>query len=371
MKGKRISFLVLTAFSNMGGIEKFNRAFMKALDDLSTPLQMHSQLASMHDSSFDVQYTGNQPYVACNGNRILFVLRSILNAFRQDVIILGHINLALIGVVVKLLAPHKKVVVICHGVEVFTPVGSLKKTLLRKVDHILAVSSFTKQQLMEQQQVPAEKITIFPNTIDPFFTLPQQFDPPAYLQQRYQIAAGEKVIFTLTRINRNEGYKGYDTLIRVIPALKQANLPFKYILGGKADAAEQQRIQQLIRELQLEEQVIMPGFISDEEIADHYRLADVFAMPSKKEGFGIVYLEAMACGLPVIAGNKDGSTEALQFGKLGTLIDPDNPAALTAALMQVLRQPHKPKPLQVQGDMLTYFSFERFRERLAAFLTVC
>lgn len=114
--------------------------------------------------------------------------------------------------------------------------------------------------------------------------------------------------------------------------------------------------------------MILTGFIADEEVTDHYLLADVFVMPSKGEGFGIVYLEAMACGLPVIAGNKDGSTEALQFGKLGTLINPDDEDELLQALQTRLQQPSN--PLQVQQQMLEYFAFPKFRERLHKVLTV-
>jgi phosphatidyl-myo-inositol dimannoside synthase len=113
--------------------------------------------------------------------------------------------------------------------------------------------------------------------------------------------------------------------------------------------------------------VLMPGFVADEEVTDHYLLADVFVMPSKGEGFGIVYLEAMACGLPVIAGNKDGSTEALQFGELGTLIDPDDADELAAALVKALTTVHYSS--EVQQNMLQYFSFERFKERLQAVIT--
>ena len=266
----------------------------------------------------------------------------------------------------KLFAPKKKLVVICHGIEVFTPVSGLKKKVLQQADRILAVSTFTKEQLITQQQLPAEKITVFPNTIDPFFQLPADFSKPPYLQQRYGIQGDEKVIFTLTRLNNKEGYKGYDTLITVLPKLLQQGIRFKYILAGKADAVELARMRQLINKLQLEECVLLPGFIADEEVMDHYRLADVFVMPSKGEGFGIVYIEAMACGLAVIAGNKDGSTEALQFGKLGTLVDPDDSEEIGEAFVRVLQEQHE--PLQVQQKMLDSFSFEQFKGRLAQVL---
>ncbi len=362
MKEKRILVLMLTAFSHMGGIEKFNRAFIKALMDLSAPLSLRNSFAGMHDNIVDVRYTEAAPYRFYNGHKIKFVIASVWQAFQQDVIILGHLNLAMIGVLMKLFAPQKKLIVICHGIEVFSPVGGWKKKVLHLADHILAVSTFTKQQLISQQKLLEEKITVFPNTIDPFFQLPSQFSKPAYLLQRYGIAADEKVIFTLTRLNSEEGYKGYDTLVNSLQLLVKKNIPFKYILAGKADATELHRMNLLIKELDLQDHVIMPGFLPNEEITDHYLLADVFAMPSKGEGFGIVYIEAMACGLQVIAGNKDGSTEALQFGKLGTLVDPDNEAALAEALVKVLGEVSE--PLEVQQKMLQHFSFEKFKGRL-------
>lgn len=362
MKEKRILFLVLTAFSHMGGIEKFNRAFIKALMDLSTTLSLRNSFAGMYDDRFDVQYTQPAPYRVFNGQKIRFVFSAVMQAFKQDVIVLGHLNLALIGILIKLLAPQKKLIVICHGIEVFSPVGGLKKRMLQQADQILAVSTFTKQQLVEQQQIPEEKITVFPNTIDPFFQLPAAFSKPAYLQQRYGIAEDEKVIFTLTRLNSKEGYKGYDTLVAVLPKLVQQGIRFKYILAGKADAVELARMQALIKDRKLEEHVLLPGFVADEEVIDHYLLADVFAMPSKGEGFGIVYIEAMACGLAVIAGNKDGSTEALQFGQLGTLVDPDDAEEVADALVRVLKQ--EAQPAKVQREMLNYFSFEQFKGRL-------
>jgi phosphatidylinositol alpha-1,6-mannosyltransferase len=366
MKEKKIAFFVLTAFSHMGGIEKFNRAFIKALADLSTTLQLKTTLGGMYDQQFDKDYTAQQTYHAFKGNKLQFVLWAVKQSLHQDLIILGHLNLAPIAVLLMLIAPKKKLVIICHGIEVFEPVSGLKKKALQHADQLLAVSSFTRQQLISKQGLSAEKITVFPNSIDPLFQFPAAFAKPVYLEQRYGIAAHEKVILTLTRLNSNEGYKGYDTLVSILPELLKKNISFKYILAGKADATELQRMNALIKSLGLEQQVMMPGFIADEEITDHYLLADVFVMPSKGEGFGIVYTEAMACGLPVIAGNKDGSTEALQFGELGILIDPDSAEELKEALVHVLHEQHE--PLQVQQKMLKYFSFERFKERLKLIL---
>ena len=339
---------------------------IKALADLRVPLRFKSTVASMYDDAPDERYNQEQPFSGSKGKRIRFVSTVLIKALQHDVILLGHLNLALIGVLLKFFVPKKKLVVVCHGIEVFTPVSGLKKKVLQQADRILAVSTYTKNQLIEQQQVPAEKITVFPNSIDPFFQLPAAFSKPAYLQQRYGIDGNEKVIFTLTRLNSKEGYKGYDTLVTLLPKLLQQGIRFKYILAGKADAVELARIQALVKERKLEEHVLLPGFVADEEVIDHYLLADVFAMPSKGEGFGIVYIEAMACGLAVIAGNKDGSTEALQFGQLGTLVDPDDTVEVADALIRVLKQ--EAQPAKVQREMLAFFSFEQFKGRLEQLL---
>jgi glycosyltransferase involved in cell wall biosynthesis len=362
MPQRKLSFLVLTAFSSMGGIEKFNRALMKALSDLSKQLHYEVAFASMYDEQSNSDYVPANLFQAYKGNRFQFVLKSVFQMRTTTDLLLGHLNLALLGVVYKFFYPAKKLVVICHGIEVFQPLNGFKKKVLQQADAIFAVSTYTKQQLINQNGIDAEKIIVFPNTIDPFFQLPEDFSKPAYLKERYGISENDKVMFTLTRLNSEEGYKGYDKVFKAISRFIKEGHSLKYILAGNADAVESKRIDQLIEELQLQDHVIVTGFVKDEEITDHYLLADVFVMPSKGEGFGIVYLEAMACGLPVIAGNKDGSTEALQFGELGTLVDPDDLDQLTNAIEKVLQQ--KNNPLELQQKMLGYFSFEKFKERL-------
>lgn len=359
-------FLSLTTFSSTGGIEKFNRAFLKALVQLQTTLSLSVYAAGMYDRKVDNRYIPEKQFQPFYGQRIRFIMSHFFKFFQTDELILGHLNLALLGKFYKLLFPQKKLIVICHGIEVFDAVAGSKKKVLQQADVVLCVSNYTKEQLIYKQGVAADKIVVFPNTIDPFFELPQQFNKPQHLMQRYGITANEKVLFTLTRLNHEEGYKGYDKILRTLPALLQQGFQFKYILAGKADAQEKENVLLLIKKLNLEQHVILTGFIADEEVTDHYLLADVFVMPSKGEGFGIVYLEAMACGLPVIAGNKDGSTEALQFGKLGTLIDPDDAHALEAAIVHTITQVHQPQEMQLQ--MLQYFSFEQYTQRLQAVL---
>ena len=89
-------------------------------------------------------------------------------------------------------------------------------------------------------------------------------------------------------------------------------------------------------------------------------MADVFALPGRGEGFGIVFLEAMACGVPVVGSSMDGSREALLNGELGELVDPADPASMREGILRALAKPKGIPP------GLDYFAWPRFCERIAA-----
>ena len=104
--------------------------------------------------------------------------------------------------------------------------------------------------------------------------------------------------------------------------------------------------------------MVFAGRVPEAEKADHYRVADVFVMAGRQEGFGFVFLEAMASGIPVVASSLDGSREAVLYGELGELADPDDREALKAAIHRALGRPRQ------IPEGLAYFSYEKFRERL-------
>lgn len=180
------------------------------------------------------------------------------------------------------------------------------------------------------------KCVVLNNALDPFIKPPENFDKPAYLLGRYGLKSNDQVVFTLTRINPTEKFKGYVQVITAIARIKQHIPSIKYILAGPCDLAEKRKIEQLVADQGLSANFILAGYIEEKELADHYLLADLFVLPSKKEGFGIVFIEAMAHGLPIICGNADGSTDAIRNSKMGTAIDPDDLAALETTIIQKL-----------------------------------
>jgi phosphatidyl-myo-inositol dimannoside synthase len=112
--------------------------------------------------------------------------------------------------------------------------------------------------------------------------------------------------------------------------------------------------------------VVFAGFVAEEEKVDHYRLADLYVMPGRGEGFGIVYLEALACGLPIIASSLDASAEVVLNRSFGRVVNPDRPAELKGACVEVLAEN---RGIREVPRELSMFSFARFKARWNWLLT--
>src|SRR5213079_241912 len=155
---------------------------------------------------------------------------------------------------------------------------------------------------------------------------------------------------------------GYDQMIRALPRILSEAPDARYLLVGTGP--DRGRIERLVAGLGVRNAIVFAGFVPDEELSEHYNLCDVFAMPSKAEGFGIVFLEALACGKPVIAGNKDGSADAVMNGKLGVLVDPDSVAEIGEALILVLTKRHPlgilQKPERLRAEVIAAYGYPRF-----------
>jgi glycosyltransferase involved in cell wall biosynthesis len=201
--------------------------------------------------------------------------------------------------------------------------------------------------------------------------LPTNFEINQTIRDRYKISKEDFVLYTLTRLSSSEKYKGYDIVIECLPELRKAIPNIKYVIAGKYDEGEKVRIDKLVNENDLQEIVVFAGFIKNEEVKDFYQMADLFIMPSKGEGFGIVFIEAMACGLPVIAGNEDGSVDALQNGKLGTLVEPENENDIIASMIKIydakLKSTSSNNSL-LQKNVLNTFGFDHYKSNLKTLL---
>jgi glycosyltransferase involved in cell wall biosynthesis len=256
-----------------------------------------------------------------------------------------------------------------YGIEAWRHNNALRQKSLRKADLILAISRYTRDWLIEREGVNPQRVQL----LAPTYTA-EQFSicsKPQRLMQKYGLTAQTPVILTVCRLAEEERYKGYDQIIKAMPQILRQVPNARYVLAGKGP--DRPRIEKLIAEVGVQDAVTLAGFVPDEELADHYNLCDLFAMPSKAEGFGIVYLEALACGKPALAGNKDGSRDALADGELGLLVDPDSTTDIAEAIISVLRREH-PHPNLFRPEFLRHrvielFGFEAFKRKIADQIT--
>jgi phosphatidylinositol alpha-1,6-mannosyltransferase len=364
---KQITLLTLQTFSATGGIQKMTRTLAHALTDVAARHSWTFKLWSVYDKDTDVmpQYILPANFSAFGGRRFLFTIKALKLAVTSDLIILSHINMAVIGLALKLLNPKCKVWLIAHGIEVWRPLSTVKHRLLKKCDKIICVSNFTKEEVIRRHQIDTAKCEVLNNAVDSFMIPPTTFTKPQYLLSRYNLTVNDTILFTLTRLAATEQYKGYEHVIKVIANLKLKIPTVKYILSGPYDAIEETRIRQVITQHGVEKEVILTGFLNEKELPDHFILADLFILPSKKEGFGIVFIEALACGLPVICGNIDGSMDAIRNGDLGKAINPDDLEEIETTLAHCLKEPlTADKRKELQKQCLHYFNEDSYKDKL-------
>lgn len=337
-----VLFLTLKVFSSTGGIEKVCRIAGKAMYENCIRYNKRINIFSMHDSlaaSVDNDYFPMDIFRGFQGHKINFMWHAIKQGRNSKVIILSHINLLLAAWIIKKLNPVTKVILFAHGIEIWPPLDKFKRKMLDCCDEVISVSEYTRKKIIDVHHVSASKCTVMNNCLDPFLPLPKNVPANPSLKEKYGFRSTDKILFTLTRLSAKERYKGYD---KVMEALVQINnKEICYLIAGSYDIAEKEYIDNLITKMNLSGRVVLAGFIPEEDVASHFAMSDCYVMPSVKEGFGIVFIEAMYYGLPVIAGNADGSTDALQNGKLGLLVDPSNVIEIKDAILEVLQNKEK------------------------------
>ena len=356
---KKILVLAGDAFGGFGGMAKFNCDLLNALCQYSSvrevvafPRVISEPLPALPTRlRYESKAAQGKLRYAVN------VFTEILRRPHPDIIICGHLHLLPLAFLCNSLT-RSPIVLILHGIEAWKPHRtSLVNRLASRPDFFLAVSEFTKRRFVEWSGAPGERGAILPNCVDLQRFAPGPKSPE--LLRRYGLQ-GRTVIMTMGRLACKERYKGFDEILRALPELARAVPNLVYLIAG--DGPDRARLEASIRERHFQSRVVFAGRIAEEEKPNLYRLADAYVMPSRGEGFGIVFLEAMGCGVPVVASKADGSREAVRNGELGILVNPDNLDEIVAGTLQALvtnnaSATRRPPP------GLEYFSYANFELR--------
>jgi glycosyltransferase involved in cell wall biosynthesis len=223
------------------------------------------------------------------------------------------------------------------------------------MDRVLGVSKLTLERFGRWAGVSAARFRLLPNCVDMAALTP---GPKPEALARELGLTGRRVIMTLGRLASQERYKGFDEVISLLPKLAAEMPDIAYLICG--DGPDRTRLEAKAADLGVRERVKFSGFVPENRKPDYYRLADAYVMPSRGEGFGIVFLEALACGLPVVGSTIDGSREALLDGSLGLLVDPRKPQEVEAGILQALA-----RKAEVPAQLAT-FSVQAFSDRVRA-----
>jgi glycosyltransferase involved in cell wall biosynthesis len=361
----RVLFLTLKVFSATGGIEKVCRVAGKALYEDSLEGNISLRLMSLHDAQSDAdenKYFPSELFSGHDNRRFPFIREALSAGRKADVILLSHINLLPVAWMIKKVSPKTRILLFAHGIEIWGDLRTVTERLLSCVDKFLCVSEFTKSTIHQVHHIYREKCEIVNNCLDPFLPFPGEKIKSPELLAKYGFAAGDTIVFTLTRLSSKDRYKGYDRVLEALAMINStASQSLRYIVGGSYDAAEKRTVDEVVQRLGLEDRVVIAGYIPDQELAEHFKLADIYVMPSTKEGFGIVFIEAMYYGLPVIAGNADGSVDALLNGRVGILVTPDSVPEITEAIEKIIQNKNAYVPDRAM--LMENFGYESYKRK--------
>lgn len=326
--------LLMPSLFTIGGIQKFSRNLFDALDlgfrenEFTAVLLLDKKNNAFKIwRNFRLLFCGEIPGVFLK--KVLFGLKAskVVLFRRPQYIICGHINLSWLVLFFKKTFAIKYVV-IAHGKEIWEINKGVKFNALKNADLILAVSQYTKLRMMNNG-ISESKIEILCNAVDTDFFVPKARS--VKLAENLKIAT-KKVLLTVARVVDNR-HKGFDEMLKAMEELKEE---YVWLVVGSGNGLL--GLIKKAQQLKIEHKIRFCSQINDPELVDYYNLCDVFVMPSNEEGFGIVFLEALSCGKPVIAGNRDGSGEPLMKGKLGILVNPDKIKELVEAIKKICAQ---------------------------------
>ena len=342
----KICYLNLATYSHTGGIENFNKSFIKALNSLIEPISS----VSVYDKENKEEYK-NIEFQNFNQDKVAASLHVLKNIYKIDKLIVAHINLLPIIIIAKVLKPKLKIYLSIYGMEVWKKLPFIYRVFLKKIK-ILSISNHTTNMFMKYNNVSNDNIYYLPP--DTNLNINKDFDN-VYNKKEFNI-------FSVTRLDNNDSYKGVDSMLKTIPKIIEKIPNIKYTIIGKGD--DRGRLINLTKELKIEKFVDFKGFV--EYIEPYYKYCDVFTLPSKGEGFGIVYIEAMKYKKPCLACDEGGQTDVILDNQTGYLCKYNDTKCLAEKILELYKDKDKRDLFGKNGyeHFINNFTFDKFQERL-------
>ena len=353
---------LFTDLLGVGGIQRICRHVALVLESYARKDNQPVSMLSLLDSEntpciLGKNFAGgdedcNSSIRGFSGSRWYFSIAAVSRGVHSHTIICGHVNLSPLAWLISLLRPSISYIVIVYGIEVWRPLPLILRTALHRADKIVSISKFTADQITEQHRVAPRRVLVIHPTVDPDW----DSDVPKVEQE-------SNLLLSVTRLEETEKYKGVSTVIRALPAIIAHNPDTQYVIIG--DGSDRERLESLGESLGVQDNIRFLGTLQGRVLREWYQRSTVFVLPSQGEGFGVVFLEAMALGRPVIAGYHGGSQEIVVHGHSGYLVHPGNKDALVGAITRLLDDPELCRRMGERGRrrFLEKYSFGKFATR--------
>jgi len=338
--------LVTDAYGGRGGIAQYNRDFFGALAKGGLPsvtvLPRQAPDFPMPPETIE--------QLPARAGRVAYSVAALRTALFQtvDVVFCGHLFMAPLAALIARLK-GAKLIIQAHGIEAWSQPSRIQRTATERANLVLCVSRHTRAAVLSWAAIAPDRVLVVPNTVREVFT------PADGSAQRAALGVeGKCVLLTVGRMDSRERYKGHDRVIAAILDLVAKGHDICYLVVGQGD--DRARLEALAQDAGVSERVRFLGALGLQSLIEIYRAADLFAMPSTGEGFGVTFLEAMASGTPTIGLDVAGAKDALADGELGTVA---SEAELSAAISRTLDQP-KPDPVDLATAVHARFGQKQF-----------
>lgn len=360
----KILLLSPELFLAEGGIARIMRLYLKALCEFCGASGQVDVVvlndSPGHDERLPTYSNENLRHiVGCRRGKLNFIRHVLTLGHHCDILICGHLHQLAVARLVRFFNPGLRYMLVAHGIEVWRPYSILERWALRGADRILCISEYSRRQILRfYSGLDTSRLVVVPNTLDPLLEPDPSPHPTPHIESKHPR------ILSVGRLTTADTYKGFDTLIEAMPSIIAEFPDASLRIVGDGD--DKPRLQNHAHRLGVEAAVHFTGRITDAELRREYASCDVFALPSRKEGFGLVYLEAMIYGKSCVGARAGGTPEVIN-DSVGALADYGNIPALVEAIGDVIRHPRDSEVVRRHADS---FAFPAFNRRLAAALTL-
>ena len=362
----RSVLLGLTGLRIDGGIAGVSRCIVRALDEETRAGRLlrvdRVLLLERPDDASPPPARGEQQLARSSQARFVWQLWRSYRRQRHDLVCFDLVGLARSLLLPLPGFPPPRFAIFVHGIELATAADGSRARSLRGAHRLLANSEFTAAALRAALPARADRVRVVPLCLDPERVRSWE------AAQTGAAPAREPAALLVGRMWSEERGKGHDSLIEAWPEVRRRVPAAQLWIVGEGDDAA--RLRQLARERGVEGAVRFLGRVSDAELGSLYRRASVFAMPSRQEGFGLVYAEAMWHGLPCIGSTADAAGQVIAEGETGRLVAYGDVRETAAATADLLADPLRAQAMGEAGRKRARerFGYERFRGDLLAAL---